>query len=443
MRNSIIFLKKLIPEKHISLLVFLAIFPMGIYTFLVIYFSVNIPIWDDYDTVLAYLNMPESLRCQIFFYQHNEHKIAWTRLMVEGYYRIVGKINFVHLIYLGNLALLFMFFSLSGIFKRQKNLILFVPVSYLLFQPQAWENMTWVTGSIQNFYILFFALMTFYFWNKKTLFGYAIASIFGVIATYTGANGLLIFFILLAWECREFIKKPKSITIFQQDNFPSKKRLLSLLILLGVTSLLCYSYFNNYDSVAGNHPYGIKLLSQPLVLFKYIITFLGSYMEPFGKGLVFLTGAVEVILILLLTYKGYDQKNPVIYYFLLFILSSIFITALGRAGLGVEQALSSRYRSFSIMVLILTYLAFIEQYPKVFSSKLVISCLIFLAMIFNFGSTAGYVKNLSDRKILLEEITTWKQTGKGLNYPSEESASLTIRRSMEKGIYIPPGFPTN
>jgi hypothetical protein len=420
------------------------IIPMGIYAFLVINFSVNIPIWDDYDTVLAYLNMSDSLRYQSFFYQHNEHKIAWTRLVIEEYHRIFGEINFIHLIYLGNLALLFIFFLLSAIFKRQKNsLILLIPVPYLLFQPQAWENITWVTGSLQNFYILLFALSSFYFWNKKTLSGYITASFFGTIATYTSANGLLIFFILITWECREFIKELKSKILLQQGNVPPKKRLPSLLILLGITLLVCYSYLHNYDNVAGNHPYGIKLLSQPLILFKYTAMLLGSYMEPLGNSLIFLMGALEMVLILLLTYKEYDQKNPIIYYFLLFILSSIFITTLGRAGLGAEQALSSRYRSFSVMVLILLYLACTEQYPKVFSSRPVIVCLIFSAMVFNLGSTVIYVKSLADRKKTLEEIITWQRTGKGLNYPNEESASVILRRSMEKGIYLPPKVPTH
>jgi uncharacterized membrane protein len=170
---------------------------------------------------------------------------------------------------------------------------------------------------------------------------------------------------------------------------------------------------------------------------------LGSYMEPLGNSLIFLMGALEMVLILLLTYKEYDQKNPIIYYFLLFILSSIFITTLGRAGLGAEQALSSRYRSFSVMVLILLYLACTEQYPKVFSSRPVIVCLIFSAMVFNLGSTVIYVKSLADRKKTLEEIITWQRTGKGLNYPNEESASVILRRSMEKGIYLPPKVPTH
>ena len=418
--------------------------PIIIYTSLIFHFSVNIPIWDDYDTVLAYLNKPGQLRYQSFFYQHNEHKIAWIRLVIECYYFIFGEINFIHLIYIGNLALIFTFALLVRVSLSQKNpVILFLPVSYLMFQPQAWENMTWATGSLQNFYIFVFALLSFNFWNKKTLLGYISAIFFGVVATYTSANGLLVFFVLIAWECKEFIRELNKLRIIPQKGslFP-RNRLQLLFILLAATFLVCYSYFHNYGDVSGKYPYGIKILLQPLVLFKYITILLGSYMEHMGKNITLLAGLLEVFFVLLLAYKEYDQKNPVIYYFLIFVLLSIFVTALGRAGLGVEQAFSSRYRSLSIMGLVIIYLAFIDQYPKIFLSKLILLFLIFSAMAFNFFSTTTYLKNFSNRKEILEEITKWKQTGEGLNYPEEENASLILRQSIEKGLYKPPGFLT-
>ena len=140
----------------------LALIPVISYVFLVVHFSVNIPILDDYDTVLAYLNTPGSLRYQTLFEQHNEHRVVWTRLVAEVFYDLFGQVDFRNLIYVGNLAFLLIFALLLKLFNLQKTpTIFFMPVPYLLFQPQAWENMTWATGALQKLskkpcHILFF-----------------------------------------------------------------------------------------------------------------------------------------------------------------------------------------------------------------------------------------------------------------------------------------------
>jgi glucan phosphoethanolaminetransferase (alkaline phosphatase superfamily) len=124
---------------------------------------------------------------------------------------------------------------------------------------------------------------------------------------------------------------------------------------------------------------------------------------------------------------------------MLFIFLSIFATALGRSGFGVEQALSSRYKILSVVLLVLIYLSFLEIYPKQFSKKLLIYCLIFLAVVFNIGSTKMSIHNMVLRKNnLIEGITTWKNTGQGLAYPDQKRASFLLNQSIEKGIYYPP-----
>ena len=61
------FVKTPVLQRFSFLFFLLMIVPIASYAFLVVYFSVNIPIMDDYDTVLAYLNRPGSLRYESFF----------------------------------------------------------------------------------------------------------------------------------------------------------------------------------------------------------------------------------------------------------------------------------------------------------------------------------------------------------------------------------------
>lgn len=418
---------------------FLMLVPIIIYVFIVVYFSVNIPYLDDY-RFFEYINISDGyLRFQKLFAQHNEHRLVWNGLMTEFCYLVFGKINFEYLIYIGNFGLLLFFLLLLRIFKEQKiPMPIFIPVPYFLFNPQGWENMTWSTASLQNYYVLFFALLTLYLWNKKVLYGYIAAWFFGALTAYTSANGLLILLILIFFQLMEFAKEMKIPVTPEQKIFILKKHFALLIIsLLCIAVVFCF-YFVSYKKPV-YHPSIIAALLQPLLLSQYIGILLGSYMAI--KILALLVGVLEIFIFIFLTYKRYDQKNPIIYYFMIFILLSILIIGLGRSGFGIEQALSSRYEILSIIFFVLIYLAIAELYPEQFAKKLVIYCLTLLAVIFNIYSTVISIENLSSRKnMLVEGMKTWEKTGQGLTFPNQKYADFLIKQSQQKGTYHPPGW---
>ncbi|HRC71501.1 MAG TPA: hypothetical protein PK880_03090 [Candidatus Competibacter sp.] len=286
----------------------LALIPVISHVFLVVHFSVNIPILDDYDTVLAYLNTPGSLRYQTLFEQHNEHRVVWTRLVAEVFYDLFGQVDFRNLIYVGNLAFLLIFALLLKLFNLQKTpTIFFMPVPYLLFQPQAWENMTWATGALQNYFVLLFALLAFCFWNRETWSGYFLAGSFSVMAAFTSANGLLVFFVLFFGEARSFIAEQMNNTAFVKRSFTVKRSHL-LVVLIILILLICFVYFKNYRSVE-QHPSVPRALLQPVQIVQYILLLLGSCMG-FTKPLAFLTGLVEVIFFYLCYLFWVLSKKP-------------------------------------------------------------------------------------------------------------------------------------
>lgn len=424
------------------ILIFLILIPIIGYAFLVFYFSVDIPGFDDY-AFLEHMNISDdSLRYQHLFAQHNEHRIAWNRLVAEFCYFAFGKISFKYLAYIGNLGLLFCFLLLFKISEKQKiYVMLFIPVSYLIFQPQAWENATWAMGSLQNYYVLFFALLVLYFWNKKIFYGYIAAWVFGLMAIYTSANGLLIFLVLIIWQLTEFIEKFKIYFVYRQTEILINKRPSLLLIISFLLTIFIYFIYLIGYQKPPHHPSMIAAIFQPMLLVEYTGTLLGSCI---GKTFSFWIGLLEIIIFLWLTYKRYDQRNPVIYYFIIFIILSVFITALGRSGFGIEQALSSRYKTLSVLALALTYLALVESYPKPFSNRLAIFFLILMATVFNIYSTIISIQYLSSRKdMLIVGMATWQHSRQGLAFPSQEYASLLLDQSVKKGIYYPPGWRSN
>ena len=421
-------------RKASILYILLVAFPIISYILVVVYFSKNIPYWDDYDTVLAYLNEDALARSQVLFHQHNEHRIFWNRLVVEGYYFLFRDIDFKNLIFLGNLGLLLFVLIFFNLFKSQSvEIVLFVPILYLIFQPQSWENITWATASLQNHYIILFAFMSFYLWNKERYIGYIFAVLFGVLAAYTSANGMLVLFIIFFWEIL------KTIIDYKNQNYSSVFSRLKLLSFLLITiTFMCLLYLKNYTSPDPHRSFIKNLLSYNF-LSQYILIFLGSFVG-INKITASLFGLLQLVLFFYITYSKYYQRNPVNYLLFIFLLLSAFMIALGRLDFGVEQALSSRYRIISILFLVVLYFAIAEIWPRILLKKPILVAIIIFSFLFNIGSQIFSFKYLTERKEALEKIKEWPQTGKGLNYPNQERANLIMKHSVKKGVYRPSGL---
>jgi hypothetical protein len=84
-KQSPITLSKLIIETQAPLiLLFASLFIPSIILYVSINeFAVNIPIWDDYDIFLKYLNLTGDERLKFMFVQHNEHKVVFERFCAE------------------------------------------------------------------------------------------------------------------------------------------------------------------------------------------------------------------------------------------------------------------------------------------------------------------------------------------------------------------------
>jgi hypothetical protein len=136
--------------------------PILFYYFCIFIFAVNIPFWDDYDSLRQHIAISSSdslqERISILFSQHNEHRIAFNRIVFVLYDLLFQEINFKFLPLIGNSALLilFLFFYKSFSIAKDKPFFL-VPIAWTLFQLENWRNMTWALASLSNLYVLCFA----------------------------------------------------------------------------------------------------------------------------------------------------------------------------------------------------------------------------------------------------------------------------------------------
>jgi hypothetical protein len=404
----------------------LASVPLVSYFGLIAHYAVNIPFWDDFDSLLDFLSA-SPLTLSEFYKQHNEHRILWTRSIAWLMHQAVGPIDLRILIWIGNLAVVGICLVLAWNW-RGRNLPRwpFLPLLCILFTPQSWENMTWAMASLQNFYVLLFAALAITCWQWTTLRWQLVAVVWATFATYTSGNGILVFVVFFLWQLvRCYEKIPRSR--------------LTLLFLTAFTGGLLWCYFTGYRPPTG-HPSIREQLLNPVRLIRFYGVLCGAFLGDLGRPIAFLAGMFQVSCFLLLAWRRYDRRNPLVFYLLMFCLGSMFAASLSRAGFGVPQALASRYRILPLLTLALNYFALYELWPHRCQQRRVFATLLIVTMVFQISfSVKAHIRLRLHHDRLVSELATWRETGRGLSYPDPQTADEQLTKAIERGVYrVPP-----
>ncbi len=398
--------------------------PILLYYFCVYWFGVNIPFWDDYDTLKQNINFFStdniSKQTSILFGQHNEHRIAFNRMVFVLFQLLFQKIDFKLLPLIGNSALIFLFlFYFKNLSNFKYKLFLLIPIAWALFQLQNWRNMTWTIASLSNLHVLSFAAISFYFLSKDQINYYCLGFLFTFLAVFSQGSGMGI--LPVFWCYLLAIKKYKE----------------SFIWLIGVFILVTF-YFMGYEK-PGTHPSILESLKNQTQLWGYFFMFLGGIIF-FSKKLAFFCGLTFFILFVYLTIKKYYLKKPSLFLFIAFLILTGFIAALTRSGFGIEQALAPRYKIISILLSVSLYI-FVAEW--VFSSKkwnqTFLTFSFIISITFYFFSFEIGLFNLKTHQIqMIKGIKNWKETKKGLAFPQQKIANKTLLLALKKGIYKLP-----
>lgn len=398
--------------------------------------AVNVPFEDDFDSALAfasnYLYKTPSFigKIQGIFSQHNEHRIVLDRLAFLTDYQLTGHINFRHLILFGNLSLLLVLGLLyasafNGLTRIQK-LLYFLPVPLLLFQMHFWELTVWGMASIQNLYIVAFALLSFYALSrsqKPVWFWIAVGSAF--VATFTSGNGIFVFMIGLP-------------VLALQKNY----RLLAIWTAIGLATAAIY--FWGYTKPGHHPPIFETLTKSPGQFFDYFFTLTGSDFAAQPTWAVRAGRWMLALFVGLFAWKAAKQQltsNVTLLALLSFMYLTSLSVTLARSGFGIVQALSPRYGILPVMLLIGLYLLTIETVKHRLAQPILAGVGLLLAAYLCHYSYDANLPKVTDRTALLQYSSALYNDNKNnlILYRSDNGEAKDIfQDALKRGIYQVP-----
>jgi hypothetical protein len=178
----------------------------------------NVPVFDD---VEAYLELILNFKAEtsflgkiaLLFESSGDHIIFFTRFFAVLYYLITSEVNFEHLVLIGNLSLLGLFFVFYKIFNESNlRLIYLLPIALLLFNVQNWYfSGFWAIITYQFPVVLFFLLICLYLIDNEKIVYFYSGLFLAILITFSHGNGFCIWpagFIILflkEWKKRSLV----------------------------------------------------------------------------------------------------------------------------------------------------------------------------------------------------------------------------------------------
>ena len=433
------------------LAVSLVAFPITLFYAILFRFAVNVPLADDYDAGLRYLNQSTQIptfsgrMMYLLVAQQNEYKIVFGHAVVWLQYAVFGNLNLKLTCALGNIFVLPLGWLLWRMFLPEqavlaKRLALFAPVSLLLFQLNYTETLDWAMPGLQNINVVFFALAAIYLLTKPAWGNFCAAIAMLVLAISASGNG---FFIV-----------PIGVLILD-----TRRRYAHLAAWIAATAISLAAYLYHYTVAASSGQEHHSFLAtyffrDPL----YLLSFLGSA-AFFPKPASLLLGLAIVFYLAYMIRRGYWRRNLLVAYCTLFVLlTALAVTSL-RSQIAVLGGTSSRYRIYCDLLLIFAWFAFAEEFVqhrdvpllrnRSFVRVLAVSCLFALLMdAWGIYFLAKRDRDLVRGMTLFEHPQPMQPPGPVYAPPDQPSVYYAwdthtraiMIQSIQLGIYDPPPY---
>lgn len=427
--------------KNTSIFIVLdSIFFVGVlYYFYKIFFenTVNMPINDDYDLInnLCDIVNTNSIgeKFSLFYNQHNEHRILYDKLwFYVSYYFNDSGLDFNFLSFIGTLSLLFLVLFFYKYLKHHfKDYLLLFPLSVLLINFAFWENITFSMAGLSNFTFYLFLVLSLYYITKPGISrkNTALSLLFYALSFLTQGGGIFLLPILI---CIAFFKKNRNYFIQY---------------FLGCITLTVI-YFIGYEK----HPSPpiLEIVSNFLFHIQFALAFLGSCIAnyhffpdniEYSVNSSFVLGCLLFLFYVFLIYKKYYKKNTFNFALMTFILIISGITSITRLYMGVETAVSSRYRISSSIFIICMFIYFLENVKdKQYSVKKVNILILLMSCVYlfqyNFNTTNRYLFEFRKKNSLFGALCYYSNDNSFLNSLNKDLSIKILNKAKKSEVYF-------
>ncbi|MHB9141725.1 MAG: hypothetical protein ACYC25_07620 [Paludibacter sp.] len=320
-------------------------------------YGVNVVMGDQWSFFRFFDSIPKGTFDFYDFVGHNEHLVAFPEvvMLVLGYltkYNNIAEMYFIECFLL--VVLVTIFTQFKSQFKFKKFYLWFIPIPFLIFSLRQSENMLF-GFQITFMFAMGFSVFAFHFINLlkdqyKTGRNFALAVLCAIIASNSAVMGLFtwpagyIQILLLPIE-----RKDK--TVF--------KWVWSIVGL--VKWLLYFVYLYSYKK--GQPSTKVDFLGDLVNYVKYSVLCLGGALSPQLKPAL-LIGVIIISLIILCIYLLFKSNRLETNNFWIaigcFVLLAVISIALGRLQFGMDFSLSSRYTTFSLLIVVALYILLLD-----------------------------------------------------------------------------------
>lgn len=367
----------------------------------------NIPIMDDYDAILNFLNqwrgagLPD--RLSLLFLQHNEHRLLYSRIMYVLYYSITGNINFRNLILLADMQLTVVasvcIYFVRHCAGKYWRIIAFIWM-VCLFDLSTYESASIAMYGMQNYGIIMLFFVSLYGYDRSNKWLPA-AAILQAICIFSSGNGMIGAFFIAVYNLRSADKWKKIVSI--------------------LTTVVCVPlYFVNYVSISQPDKLPFKM-STALIYFVRMTGALFNFDSSLYFGLFVIALVIAVLIIR-------PVKVPwSILCILGFVLGSMGASAIFRSCLKGAQFQTSRYLIYpELLLAIVSLLVWLKLETKKYRWVVMTLLLAGLLHVYSGNFYLGRMgfTRLAGRAIMLRYY-----------YPDKKEARKITDESCQDDIY--------
>jgi len=397
------------------LILFFLVLPAVVCIFFILRYGVNVVYWDQWHVVPLFEKLYSgNLTFADLLAQHNEHRILFPRLVMLSlgsltHYNTVAEMCFSWFLLCLICFVLFKIYTKSS-GRSWANAAMFIPVAWLVFNLRQFGNLLFGFQIAFFMLVLSFLLAVYFLQTSKGLdWRFAVACLCGLVCTYSIANGFLVWPIGLL-----------QIMLISRSKESKVSYIKSALIWLVVSAITYISYFWGFYY----HPTDLlSFAHHPFNAAAYALAAVGSFfsINPYTAVIAGAVISALYIGIGTIIIKNSKEQAPNLPYLslMLFTIFSVALLVLGRSGLGLWQALSSRYITITMLGLVGLYLAilsvrikFVNVKSPVFRSLICLLVIFILALdgyIFvNIQNMPSAPTVYSERKLAAYYLSTFE-----------------------------------